>query len=686
MDRSIHLNHPTLGVCYYPEHWPKNLWADDLARMKAHGIEVIRIAEFAWNKFEPAEGEFSYDFFDAFMQLTIEHDMKVIFCTPSATPPAWLSVKYPSILNTDINGVKYRHGQRRHYNYNSRVYRRMVGTIVTKIAEHYGQHPQIIGWQIDNELNCGTAWFRSQSDHEAFRVYLKQRFGTLAALNDAIGAEFWNQTYTDWEEIYLASPTVSNSPNPHLLLEEVRFISESAISFCQMQSEIIRKFAREGQFITTNGIFPHLDSHKMTEKSLDFMSFDNYPNFFYAMQPEGINNKSGASSLMDRTVGLGLSRARSISPNFCIMEQQSGPQGWNTRMEGPAPKPGQMRLWALQGLAHGADMVSFFRWRTASYGTEIYWHGLLNYDNRDNRRMQELLQLKQDFEALKDIAGSRYRASIAMLRDYDNEWDGESDNWHGPMRAASEMAWFSATQKTHSPMDLLYIREETRLDELKQYRLMVYPHATILTERTAQLLHDYVADGGLLIVGARSGYKDIHGRCPMQPMPGPIAGLVGAQVNDFTMLGPQDAPESILWGEDQLECLSWCDILEPIEGGQVLARYHGNYFSGQPALMMKQTGQGAAYYFGGGFSEQSALMMLHKLQMLHPQDWIELPPSLELAIREKQGTRYAFLLNYSASAQPYSLKQPMLDLLSGQTLNGKGSLAPYGVLVLKMAS
>ena len=144
----------TLGTCYYPEHWDKNLWREDLERMKECGIEVIRIAEFAWSKIEPREGEFTYEFFNEFLDLAYEMNVKVIFCTPTATPPAWLTEKYPETLNAAIDGTLYRHGGRRHYNYNSPKYRELAKRIVEKSASHYGPHPAIIGWQIDNEINC----------------------------------------------------------------------------------------------------------------------------------------------------------------------------------------------------------------------------------------------------------------------------------------------------------------------------------------------------------------------------------------------------------------------------------------------------------------------------------------------------------------------------------------------------
>ena len=139
-----------LGTCYYPEHWPERLWREDIERMLEAGIRVIRIAEFAWNKVEPREGVFDFSFFDRFLDLVEETEMKVIFCTPTATPPAWLTTKYPEVLNALKNGTLLRHGGRRHYNYNSPKYRELSARVVEEEAAHYAGRKCILGWQIDN--------------------------------------------------------------------------------------------------------------------------------------------------------------------------------------------------------------------------------------------------------------------------------------------------------------------------------------------------------------------------------------------------------------------------------------------------------------------------------------------------------------------------------------------------------
>jgi len=265
MKTSLAIDHVRLGACYYPEHWPASLWEDDYRRMRELGLSLIRVGEFAWTIFEPQEGVFSFDLFDRALDMAHRHGLRVILGTPTATPPAWLTHRYPEVLNVTRNGVPYQHGQRRHYNYNALLYRELSARIVTTMAEHYKDHPAIIGWQIDNEINCEVNVFYAPADHAAFRAWLRGRYGTLECLNDAWGAVFWNQTYTDWEQVHLTRPTASDSPNPHQSLDEKRFFSDSAIGFVTLQADIVRRVAPH-HWITTNGLFGHLDSHRMTEE------------------------------------------------------------------------------------------------------------------------------------------------------------------------------------------------------------------------------------------------------------------------------------------------------------------------------------------------------------------------------------------------------------------------------------
>lgn len=676
MSKSLSLDHLTVGVCYYPEHWDKSLWRDDLKKMKEYGIEVIRIAEFAWNYFEPHEGEFTYEFFDEFMDLTAEEGMKVIFCTPTATPPAWMSHKYPEILNADIDGNLIQHGLRRHCNLNSEKYRYFSSRITGQLASHYGKYDNIIMWQLDNEINCECDVYYSESDHKAFRKYLKERFGDLDTLNKEIGAAFWNQTYTDWEEVCLPRKTIYGKyGNPHMDLLQKRFISDTVISYFKLQADIIRKYSKA--YVTTNGIFPHLDYHKLVGEVLDFITFDSYPNFAYERHQD-VHAQNG---LKDRNSSKSLSMVRSISPVFGIMEQQSGPGGWTFRMEQSAPKPGQLRLWAMQSVAHGADYVSFFRWRTATFGTEIYWHGLFDYCNQPNRRTEELQKFTADLKKLNPLCGKEYVAEVAILRDYDNIWDAEEDHWHSEVDQISQDGWFKALQKKHIPFDYVDLNDDTKAKDLFKYKLLVYPHPTIFNRIRTDILEKYIKHGGTVIFGCRSGYKRENGSCYMMPMPGYVADLVGAEVEDFTFLNPYDEDPWVNIGTMTVSAPCFADVLR-ITDGKEIGVFATNYYAGKTAVSVKKTGKGKAYYFGAAFAEDTASLFLEMERITPPMEigaLIDLPEGVELAIRGE----YVILLNYQPKALSFKCRAAFKDLLTGKKFQRSITMEAYGVVVLE---
>lgn len=685
LEKSLEASRFRLGACYYPEQWPEEMWEEDLKRMKKMNFSIIRIAEFAWSVFEPREGEYRFELFDKVLDLTHQYGIEVILGTPTATPPAWLTAKYPEVLNVSQQGVSYQHGQRRHYNYNSPVYRELSAKITRKMAEHYKNHPAVVGWQIDNELNCEINVFYSEADHKAFREWLQKKYGNLERLNEAWGAVFWNQTYSDWEQVHLTRPTVSDSPNPHQALDEKRFISYSAISFAQLQADILR-IAAPRHWVTTNGIFGHLDSHSLTESCLDFISYDSYPNF------STIYPDKGEEPLLDRKWSLNLSVARDISPNFCVMEQQSGPGGWVNKMEMPSPKPGQMRLWTYQSIAHGADMILFFRWRTAVFGTEIYWHGINDYHNEPNRRVMEAAGIGRELAEVGDrIVGTRYQADIAIIRDYDNEWDGELDKWHGQMQGKSVSAWFKALQYHHIPADVIYLRDQADCSHLNKYKVLVYPHPAILFDATAQVLKDYVRRGGTVIFGCRSGYKNKDGHCLRMRMPGYAAELCGITVEDFTLIGPNEQAPTVIMtaqaGTRELKGEAFNDILRvESAAAEVLAVYQDTYYAGKPALVRNKYGEGTAYYFGAAFELTAAASLIEELGIVSPiEGHMELPKPVELSIRKHPGTgeSFIFLLNYSGHEQTVRFNTEFIDLLKNCKLHGDVKMEPYGVYVIQ---
>jgi len=673
-----------IGVCYYPEHWSEELWEDDFNRMKDLGFTYVRMGEFAWTIFEPEEGTFSFTLFDKAIDLAHNIGLKIIMGTPTATPPAWLTSKYPDVLNVNKDGVSFHHGERRHYNYNSKNYRRLSSIIVTELAKHYKDHPAIVGWQIDNEFNCEMDVFYSEADHTAFRQWVKDKYATIDKLNQVWGTVFWNQTYTNWDQVYLPRKTNQNSPNPHHVLDEKRFISDSVISYAKLQGDILRQYT-SNQWISTNGMFGHLDNHRLTEEVLDFFAYDSYPNFGRIM--EDFSEKP----LRDRKWSWNLSLVRSISPNFAIFEQQAGPGGWVTRMEQPSPKPGQLRLWTYQSIAHGADMVLYFRWRTATKGTEIYWHGINDYHNLPNRRLKEVELVSNEIKQLGErtvIAGSVFKAEAAIVTDYDNQWDGELDSWYGPYASKSKEAWFKAFQYNHVPVDTFNLTLDTTLEDLRKYKVLIYPHPAIVAKQTADLLELYVSQGGKIVFGCRTGYKDKTGQTYMLPFPGYLADLTGITVEDFTRTAPfEPKPVVNLKNGKSFTAHEFNEVLQVNnEAAEIIGTFTNSYFDGKAALVKRNKGNGTSFYFGGVFDLELASFLIDELGINKYNELFELPESVELAIRRKDEKDYVFLLNYSEQDQEIVIKKKMHNVLKGTVEDNKVTMKAFDVLVLEEIS
>ena len=332
MNKSYSYDSFLYGVVYYPEQWPEAQWDSDLSSESVQtGMNVVRMGEGAWSVWEPEEGRYDFALFDRALELCQKHGLKAIMGTPTYTPPAWLTERYPEVLRASFDGTLLRHGSRRHYNYTSPVYREKSRAITEVLANHYRDHPVVIGWQIDNELNCHLDVSFAESDHEAFRAWCQERYVTLEALNNAWGTAFWSQTYSAWEQVWLPRPTVTYQ-NPSLLLDFYRFTSDMTIRFGAMQYEIIKRIAPH-QFVTHNAFqdMTNVDLQEFVRKAVDFVSYDSYPEF-------RVCDLTLPRLFRDRFESRLLSRMRGVSSKFMVLGTAIGSKRSDRRY--PERQPG----------------------------------------------------------------------------------------------------------------------------------------------------------------------------------------------------------------------------------------------------------------------------------------------------------------------------------------------------------
>lgn len=368
------------------------------------------------------------------------------------------------------------------------------------------------------------------------------------------------------------------------------------------------------------------------------------------------------------------------------MEQQSGAGGWTTRMEGPAPRPGQLTLWAMQSVAHGADYISFFRWRTCTFGTEIYWHGILDYDNRENRKLREVKDFYRKFKTLDPVCNADYVASFGLIKDYDNVWDRQVDAWHRRISSYSEDEIFAGAELSNMPFDVVYLQKDSELSDLTKYPVLLYPHPVIMDAGRAALLEAYVAQGGTLVVGCRSGLKNQNGICEMLPQPGLLQKLTGTDVRDFTYTSPAEEDTCALWDGKKLETPIFNDILTPLPGTKVLAAYANSYYAGEAALTEHRVGAGRVLHLGSAFSRGAVPAILEHAGAKSPFDGlIEADAKdVELTLRKKDGRTFLFVLNFNAREAGFTLEKKMRALYEDCEVTGGVTLPAFGTAVYEV--
>ncbi len=395
------------GAAYYPEHWPRERWKEDVKVMREMGMNVVRIGEFSWSIIERERGKIDFSVLDEVIDLLDSEGIKVIMGTPTCTPPPWLIKEFPEILQRDVNGLLIASGSRRHYCFNSTIYRKETARIVEAFADHFGRDSRIVAWQIDNEYGCHNSTVcYCENCATSFRHWLKRKYGSIENLNRAWGTVFWSQTFNKWDEIDPPRRTLT-SPNPSLVLDYRRFSSDSAIDYHNLQREIIEPKSEAP--ITHNLMvnFTEIDYKKLSD-SIDFVSWDNYIAEDYDPDLQALNHD--------------LMRSLKKKP-FLVMEQQPGRVNW--RSVNTWHSADQLSFWVKQSFAHGAFGSLIFRFRQLPFGSEQFHTGLIDYDGDPTERAKAFSEV---IAGLADWSVVVPQREAAVYIDYENFWINETDN------------------------------------------------------------------------------------------------------------------------------------------------------------------------------------------------------------------------------------------------------------------
>lgn len=653
------------GADYYPEAWTEPQWEKDAADMQAAGINFVRMGEFAWAKMEPAEGQFNFGWLDQALQILSAHGIRAVLGTPSAAPPAWLYAKYPDIEAMNQNGIRYRFGSRRDYCINNPHFLAAVRSIVTAEAQHFKNNPTVIGWQIDNEV--GSPYCYDSRCQVAFQNWCRTEYKTLNALNQAWGNVFWGHTYSAWTQIPLPWNTLGGVHNPGLALDYHRFFSGSTRGFVKFQAGILRRIS-PGKAVTTNemGMFDPVDYSRLNTL-LDFVAWDNYP----MMDPD-YRDYFRAGLAHD------LVRGSKNQQNFMVMEEQGGLPGWTLFWARQAP-PALYRVWAYQAVAHGADGICYFRWRTSRFGTEQHWQGILDQDGYLNARYKIVAQMGGEMKKLAPlIEGSTVNSQAALLVSPDTRWafhiqpTTKALDYNGELRE-----YYAALRRRGVNVNVVFPQAG-----LSAYKIIVTPSLLVTSPALVQKLTKFVQAGGTLVLTFRTGVKDDHNATTLESLPGPFAKLAGVVIHDFDP-GVGQKQEIIAQDGSRYPAGVWYDVLTPTAAA-TLATYGKRYYAGKAAVTENRFGKGTVFYVGTQPvpAEFYDRFMAHVFKTADIKEGPHLPAGVELASREKAGRKILFVLNYTNKQESVALGESARDARTGASEPATVTVAPYDALVL----
>ncbi len=645
-----------LGSAWYPEQWPEERWAEDLRLMKAHGANVVRIGEFAWAAMEPTEGAYDMGWLVRAVRLAAKYDIKVVIGTPTDTPPAWMTQKYPEVLRIDGVGKRLGHGGRRQFSISDPHYRQLSRDIVTRMAQALGREPNVVGWQIGNE-------YTDESYDPAAKAgwvdWLKSRYGTLAKLNDAWTTQYWSQTYSDWGQV----PFNTEKGNPGLMLEQKRYITSQWVAFQKNQLDAIRAHALPAQFITTNlgglGWANRFDRYDIN-RDLDFASWDNYVGTGHLLP-----YRNGASHDLVR----GWKRK-----NFWVMEIQPGYVNW-----APVSNmlyPGETRAMAWQAIGHGADGILYWQWRNALNGQETMHGSILGPDGKPLPVYEEVTKIGREMaKATPVIAGTAPVSPVAILQDYPSRWTIDFQPHHKDYDQIGVLLdYYAPLKDALGSVDIV-----EAAGPLDTYKLVVAPNLAILTPQMTEKLTAFVKNGGHLILGPRSGMRDEYDRLQPRRQPGPLADLLGGQVEQYYALDEAvevGTGKATMWAED---------LTAKSPDTQVLLRYGkaNGWLDGHAAALTRKVGKGRITYVGALLDKGLMKTLIDDaLKDANVARDFAVPADVELMTRQGDGRSIVILINHGKEARSVTLPETMTDILEGGRKQAL-TLAAQGVAVLQ---
>jgi len=587
----------TFGTYYYPEQWPEDQWSRDLKKMSDMGFEFTHFGEFAWARMEPEEGRYDFSWLDKSVELAQKYGMKVIMCTPTPTPPAWLTKKHPEVLVVNDMGITIQHGTRQHVSWSSDLYLPYVEKIVTELAKRYGKNQTVIGWQIDNEPSHYGIYDYSDNAQARFRLWLKNKYKTIDKLNDTWGTAFWSETYNDFEQVRI--PNLKELPakaNPHSVLDFKRFTSDEVACFVNHQNDILRKYITKEQWITTNTI-PYY--HPVDPNRMNHLDFHTYTRYLIVGDNVGYGDQ-GFRIGSTWQLGFQNDTYRNYPGKiYGVMELQPGQVNWGGY--NPQPYTGAIRLWLYHVFAGGSKFVCNYRFRQPLKGSEQYHYGMLETDGLTPsvggqeymRTIEEIKTLRRQYNSSSTMPQEYAARRAAILYNENNDWEMsfQPQTWQWNTMDHI-LKYYNPLKSFAAPVDII-----SEKDDFSDYPFLIAPAYELLDEELVNRWIKYVKDGGHLVLTCRTGQKNREGHLWETSFANPIYELTGIDKLFFDHMPPHK--NGTVKADDKIYTWNnWADIMTPKAGTGIWGVYDNQFYKGKAAVTHKRLGKGTVTYIG----------------------------------------------------------------------------------------
>ncbi|MCX5209901.1 beta-galactosidase [Kitasatospora sp. NBC_00240] len=643
------------GGDYNPEQWDEETWKEDDELMRQARVNLVTVGVFSWALLEPEEGHYEFGWLDTQLDRLHANGVRVDLATPTASPPPWFTLAHPEAMPVTADGTRLTHGSRDTYCLAAPAYRRAATRIAGALAERYGHHPALALWHVHNEY-ATVCWCEQSA--AAFRVWLRSRYGSLDALNEAWGTAFWSQRYGSWEQITPPRATQWHH-NPGHTLDFRRFWSDEALAAYREQRDVIRRHTPAGVPVTTNLMLPGYQTLDLWAfgREVDLIGIDHY------MDAPGVDG--------DADTAFGADRARSFGGGkpWLLVEQ-----GTNTLYlpDRVLPKdPGRILRSSLAHIARGSDGALFFQWRQSRAGAEMWHSAMVPHAGPDTRIFRETVATGEAVAALAEVAGSTVTAEAAVLHDADAWWALEADGL-----PSSELDYPAALKRAHRALWDAGITTDFAhpAADLSRYRLVLAPSLHLVSDAGAASLRRYVEGGGTLLVGYFSGVVDEYQRVRTGGHPGALREVLGIRGEEHRPL----AAGAALPLSDGSTGRIWSELLRT-EGAETVTSYAAGPLAGLPAVTRHRFGAGTGWYLSTELDEEAYRALVGRIleeSGLKPEV-AGLPPGVE-AVRRRSADGRGWLFVINNTDRAVLLPAVGHELLAARPVPAEGLSVPAG--------